>query len=166
VQLSFHLQGIFLSLLLYEPDLDNHKYPGCAEISQCTSYLPPGPLASPKDFHLLGKMSSQANVYVERIFHFVALPDINTVACSSRRTKPSLKSSNLNKLPSSHPIREYFASDEGRFARLAATDMARDGNGNIDDLDSFMQQLTDKNIVNDATDSMRGGSSNIHQGKK
>jgi hypothetical protein len=44
--------------------------------------------------------------------------------------------------------------------------MARDGNGNIDDLDSFMQQLTDKNIVNDARDSMGGGSSNIHQGKK
>jgi hypothetical protein len=105
-------------------------------------------------------------MYVERIFHFVALPDINTVASSIRRTKPSLKSSNLNKLPSSYPLQEYLASDEGRFARLAATDMARDGNGNIDDLDNFMQQLTDKNIVNDARDSIGGGSSNTHQGKK
>jgi hypothetical protein len=105
-------------------------------------------------------------MYVERVFYFVALSDINTVASSSGQTKPSLKSSNINKLPSSSPLREYLASDEGRFVRLVATDMGRDGNGNIDNLDSFMQQVTDKNIVNDAMDSMGGGSSNIHHGKK
>ncbi|ERF71648.1 hypothetical protein EPUS_00637 [Endocarpon pusillum Z07020] len=82
------------------------------------------------------------------------------------QNKTSLKSTNLDKVPSSSPLREYLASDQSRGVRFAADDRAGGGNTTLHDLNNFMQQNTDKNIVDDARNSMASGTSNTHWGRK
>lgn len=85
---------------------------------------------------------------------------------SNWQNKTSLKSTNLDKVPSSSPLREYLASDQGRVVRLAADDTAGGGKTTLHDLNNFMQQNTDKRIVDNAKNSMAGGTSNTHWGRK
>ncbi len=82
------------------------------------------------------------------------------------QTHTPLKSSNLDKMPSSSPVREYLASDEGHVGRLAATNLTGNDKTTAAELDKFMQRVTDKNIVDDARDFIKGGNLNSHQGKE
>jgi hypothetical protein len=87
------------------------------------------------------------------------------LAFSRLETRRSLKSC-LNKLPTGFPLQDYLALAQQIVARYEATDTASHKNMTLEDLDAFMQQLTDVNIVGDARDAMEGGTSNTHWGRK
>jgi hypothetical protein len=90
----------------------------------------------------------------------------DNIAASHQHLQSRLESANLNELPQSHPLRRYIASDEGHIGRIAAMDMKVDDNMTVDDLDRFMQKMTEKNIVNDAKNLIKDGSGEMHQSKK
>ncbi|KAF7509006.1 hypothetical protein GJ744_008401 [Endocarpon pusillum] len=81
------------------------------------------------------------------------------------QNKTSLNSTNLDRVPSSSPLLEYLASDQGRAVRLA-DDRTGGGKTTLHDLNNVMRQYTDKNIVDDARNSMVSGTSNTHWGRK
>jgi hypothetical protein len=51
-------------------------------------------------------------------------------------------------------------------ARYEATDAASHESMTLEDLEGFMRQMTDVNIVSDARDAMEGGTSNIYWGRE
>jgi hypothetical protein len=73
-----------------------------------------------------------------------------------------MKARNLKKMPSSSPLQEYLLSRDSPIGRLAATEMPSGGNLSVDDLDCFMEKVTEKCIFNEARNFMKGGSSKLH----
>ena len=80
--------------------------------------------------------------------------------------KPSLKSVSINKLSSGSPLRDHLSAENCRIGRLAATGLVSDHRITVDDLDSFTQQITDKNMISDVRDLSNDNNANLPSGEK
>lgn len=82
---------------------------------------------------------------------------------NNQHSKTSLKSDNLNKLPSTSPLREYLLSKEARIGGLSGTGMEHGGSMTVSELDSFMQRATENKIVDEAKGFVEGYNSDTHR---
>jgi hypothetical protein len=110
------------------------------------------------------KMSSPALVSTEWVSQTLKTnPKLNATASSTQQPrKLLLKTKNLAKVPSGSLLRRYLKTDGHYMERLAAKDIPTSGSITVDQLDTFMQTVTDKKILQAARTSMSGGNSNTH----
>jgi hypothetical protein len=72
------------------------------------------------------------------------------VASSPQQPRSPLTTINLSKVPSSRPLGEYIASRERHISAIITSQSVAGSDTTVSGLDSFMQRVTDKEIIDAA----------------